>query len=179
MCQISRKFSYSQNSGFKICLYFGSKSMIFSFMVLTLNIATQFCLAKDLTNNYLHFILISKSHFWKGRRNNLLVQSIERRKLSRKRIFKPNIMKNCHVKNHWLWICHWSKIDFSYVKIISRIYRKIIIIQKFMGVILLYDLILIYLLMVATTLFCQIGCFTTQQCLHPCHRNDLSISVGL
>ena len=26
---------------------------------------------------------------------------------------------------------------------------------------------------------CQIGCFTTQQCLYPCHRNDLSVRVGL
>ena len=26
---------------------------------------------------------------------------------------------------------------------------------------------------------CQIGCFTTQQSLYPCHRNDLSVRVGL
>ena len=42
-----------------------------------------------------------------------------------------------------------------------------------------YSYILIYLLMATTTMFCQIGCFTTQQCLHPCHRNDLSVSIGL
>ena len=61
--------------------------------------------------------------------------------LSTRWIFKPNIIKNCQGKNHWLWICHWTDFYFNYVFIIPKIYWKIIISLIFMGMNLVYDLV--------------------------------------
>ena len=47
--KISPKFSYSQNSGFEICLYWGFKKFFFTFLTFISIINPQYCLAKCLS----------------------------------------------------------------------------------------------------------------------------------